>query len=954
VDPEVRGPEPQTVLDDNWNAPVEPRLAKPTVVVPKPVEPAPTADKNVAPAGTKPLTGNTGNLAGEANTLFTQSAYEAALARERARMGRTNIGVDPTAIADMVIVGGYHLERLAREGVKSFEQWAKAMRAEYGTLDKPQLKAVWKELAQQPAIRGLVTHKFVERVDASAEIDVATKARLTEREYQPIKDATRREQVQAAAEGLTVEQVSALARDKNQVMPDDKRMWLAAEAGTRLKQEIQAAREMGDTTEVARLAKEQAAVLDTATTMYEQAGRTLRTARYAFSDVLGEMTRETLGDWATKRLQSKMKQLTPEQRAVIDQMAADAEAAPAGFQRAEKLADLVRHVDRQTGVPFSNLLLDIYYTHIFSGIGTHLRNVVDTNLNVLNETAILAANQLITGNPAAAGEILLALARGYGRGLRDAGGVMRTGVASGTHISQLETQSALDSIRFKGGRLNPLNAYKYVRRGLAAEDVTAFRAAEEAKAFDVAYRQARQSGLSRQAARLEARKQLGLTADQRAAQLARAQTEGIKGNRLSRRVAEIREQGRSESITDPAVEFGRRATYNADMQGSLAALGDAVGSMMNKAPVLRLIQPVVRIPINVFNRGLDYTPWGTVRATLGRRGNFLTGEWRDRYNGKMTAGERLTALEKSVGGTLAMAGIAAMAAQFMDDENPLFWVHGRGPLDPRQRVQWMNAGGKPYSWKINDQYVSYAYTPLVLPMAALGGVLDQLRYNNKKLSMQDAGTQLAAAFTAMSSAMMEQAFLSGLKDFIDGISDPRSSTRRNMLTGVARKFGNIAIPNAVRDVERMIDPQATDARNIPQSFTNPFPGLRQAANPVLTDVLGQPVVRPRLKMVEAFTTVTTDDPVKQLLHQRQLWVPDVSRNRAEGQTPFTEDQYYQYRETAGRILNTYLEQRRGDLARLPQADAQALVQQLAEQARKEARNQLGLNAPRRPRLSRAL
>ena len=193
-----------------------------------------------------------------------------------------------------------------------------------------------------------------------------------------------------------------------------------------------------------------------------------------------------------------------------------------------------------------------------------------------------------------------------------------------------------------------------------------------------------------------------------------------------------------------------------------------------------------------------------------------------------------------------------------------------------------------------------------------------------------------------------------MMDFIEGLADPRATTRNNIFTQIGRKFGNIAVPNLVRDVERMVDPVATDARNIPQAFTNPFPGLRQAQNPVLTDALGQPVVRPRLKMVEAFTTVTTDDPVKQLLHQRQLWVPDVSRSRGEGQPPMTDDDYYRYRETAGKLLNTYLDQRRGDLARLPQEDAQALVQSLAEQARKEARSRLGMITVRRPRLSRAL
>lgn len=101
-------------------------------------EPAQTAPPISEPAqATPPATGSQ-------NTIFTQSAYETALASLKQNAGKLYdiggaLGDTPETIKNWVVIGGYHLER----GVRNFNAWSKHMLDELGEQIRPYLRSIW-------------------------------------------------------------------------------------------------------------------------------------------------------------------------------------------------------------------------------------------------------------------------------------------------------------------------------------------------------------------------------------------------------------------------------------------------------------------------------------------------------------------------------------------------------------------------------------------------------------------------------------------------------------------------------------------------------------------------------------------------------------------------------------------------------------------------------------------
>lgn len=105
------------------------------------------ADKNI-PAVVNPKTPNRKSKSyGESNSIFTKEARQKAIESIRKKLGGLKSGIDPTVLADIAKVGGFHLEA----GVRNFASWSRAMIADLGEKVRPHLKAVWNDARKQLA-----------------------------------------------------------------------------------------------------------------------------------------------------------------------------------------------------------------------------------------------------------------------------------------------------------------------------------------------------------------------------------------------------------------------------------------------------------------------------------------------------------------------------------------------------------------------------------------------------------------------------------------------------------------------------------------------------------------------------------------------------------------------------------------------------------------------------------
>src|SRR6185295_8824055 len=64
--------------------------------------------------------------------------YEAALERQRAKVGRVSAGIDPTDFKDWAEIGAYHLAR----GIEKTAEWTQAMLDDLGETIRPHLDAI--------------------------------------------------------------------------------------------------------------------------------------------------------------------------------------------------------------------------------------------------------------------------------------------------------------------------------------------------------------------------------------------------------------------------------------------------------------------------------------------------------------------------------------------------------------------------------------------------------------------------------------------------------------------------------------------------------------------------------------------------------------------------------------------------------------------------------------------
>lgn len=75
------------------------------------------------------------------NLLVSEESYQAALASLKEKTSGFHAGIDPTALADLVKIGAYHLER----GVRTFTEWSKLMIERFGDGIEKHLKTIWEQ-----------------------------------------------------------------------------------------------------------------------------------------------------------------------------------------------------------------------------------------------------------------------------------------------------------------------------------------------------------------------------------------------------------------------------------------------------------------------------------------------------------------------------------------------------------------------------------------------------------------------------------------------------------------------------------------------------------------------------------------------------------------------------------------------------------------------------------------
>lgn len=782
--------------------------------------------------------------------------------------------------------------------------------------------------AQEP-LASYEQRRFGKRFQADESIAPEIREQTGNQYYEPVPNNVTVSDAENIIEQHGTDASLRLVRDDNAPLPPRVRVTMGQALIKKLNQSHQEAVAAGDTARAGEFLNQ---AVDTAEHLSDL-GTQLGQGVQAFS-IWNKLNPDGILTAAIRVAKKAGTDLTPEQIKQVSDISAEIEKAPEGFQRNEKTMKLMNFMADMKGANPADIPTAIYYANILSGYSTQLVNTIDTGINVLSESAAMAAS-----HPSAIPDILTGLYQGMVRGGFEAANVLKTGKA--TMADKIGQQQILERTQFgkEGGvPINtdtalgrfmkrafeskpaaPLNLWKYPLRAMLASDTVFYNSMKEARARVLARALAKKEGLSGDALFQRTDEVLNQGPGKLDAALQQAQSEGLTGLNLRRRTREIIEQGRDDALIDNAGEAAEIATYNHDPSGVLGLVAHHISQITQNFPMAKAVVPFTRIVANVSNRGLDYTPYGYKRLFFGHSGG-------EKFGTAPPVGEAYrTQLVKATLGTAAMTAAAAL------DAKGTIQISAQGPSDPNERKQLSNTGWKPYSVKVGDTYYSYQYTPLNIGFAMIGHYRDAVRYN--KLDEKDAQTRLAYGMLKSSTTIMDMSFLSGLSDFMGTVSGATSSTK-GVGNLMARTASSVVIPNLAKQIDKLFDPTVYQADTVKEALMRETPIARSATLKPMLNMLGDPIKPSQNR----FFTSQTDDPVWKLIVAKQAWIPVPSKTTKIKNRAITPDEYYTLIEKSGPQIRRFIQRNATRFENMNGEKVQDEIRDETERVRKQIKS----------------
>lgn len=626
---------------------------------------------------------------------------------------------------------------------------------------------------------------------------------------------------------------------------------------------------------------------------------------------------------------------------------------PEGFAREEATIDLMKYIANQTPVSKTDLAISIGYANLLSGYETQIVNFTSTAANTILESVTVASV-----NPGAAGHILAGNFQGFLKGIPEAWNIIKTGKVTGSRrmVKVDEIPNTLEYYQFgafkegdsklKKAAKAPLrffNAWKYVRRIMAANDVLFFKSGEEAHARIMAYNIAKKEGLSeRSKVNARVNEILGRTSTSIQQAREQAESEGFTGTNKVRRVNEIIEQSRSNEIKSESAEAGLRNTFNQKPEGFLGLLANKLNQLGNKAPLFKTVVPFTKVVSNVTNTMLDYTPVGLTRLR-----NWGPKDYQLREVPELGTLEWKKQAAKGLYGTI---GITALALRNMqdwekDNEDRDFMVTGNGPRDFRKKYQLQETGWKPYSIKVGDTYISYQDTPLGLMLATVGNYHDATKYGN--LDEADMTRRVAYVMNSSPQAVLDMSFLTGLSGLFSALSRENLVDAESPVKTIIDKSRAFAIPNLIKQVDQIFDPKVYTSDDIEEALIRDIPVARTLKGSPIINVLGEPIRQDydiSERLTDRFLSVQKSNPVWRMIVNKEAFISQP----LQGQTQITlpdgtqramePDEHYNYIKLSGERIKRDIQMNLTRLRYMPNEEAQQTINGFVRNRRRQAKN----------------
>ena len=419
-------------------------------------------------------------------------------------------------------------------------------------------------------------------------------------------------------------------------------------------------------------------------------------------------------------------------------------------------------------------------------------------------------------------------------------------------------------------------------------------------------------------------------------------------------------------------------TFNRKLGDSiLDVAGKQLEGFREKHPLITLLFPFIKTPINVAKEGAGYIPGiGVLRERqakldMAKISNEITAIKQNiiKANERVATSEGIQSeaakaykdrLQKSLEtkqGELMMLkelparyraqqflGAGLMAYAYSLYENSELTGHF---VDPAVRATKEAQGIPPMSIKIGGRWISYdKLEPFSTVIGSVADAVETLKASTRKGEERDAGKIAGMVAQTVGQNIFNKTFTEQLGNVMMAMQQPER------YGNPFAQLLNPAVPSIVAQVAKYQDPYKRDVRgeNIVESLTNPvlarIPGQREQL-PQMYDILGNPVKAAAIdsnaaKAFDVFggikTAPTEQTPQQQLLTNPYLSVSPMQR-KIQGME-LTPKQYSEMTQQAGTLVNDIITDLSSDpqFLTLPYAQQAYAVKNAISRARTGGRN----------------
>lgn len=331
--------------------------------------------------------------------------------------------------------------------------------------------------------------------------------------------------------------------------------------------------------------------------------------------------------------------------------------------------------------------------------------------------------------------------------------------------------------------------------------------------------------------------------------------------------------------------------------GYIASLGN---KLLQVSPVTQLFIPFTNVVANVLNENLNYLFYVGAARLYGNveLGPLLRGKivlTPEAAKSKFIKGREDKAAEIAIKSAIGMAGmivpviVSALTGGDEEDqkERPPVQFYATGPSDPEQSKIWKENGGTPYSIRVGDKYVSYLYTPLVIPLATgsmLAEYFEKLEKKQEKTpkdALELGVTMVVSPFAIGFVAALDQSFLTGVADLIE-LKEAKDipAAAENIVSNIVSR---LAVPGVLRDMQKMLTDEKLEGDVYMTNLLREMPGSSEFLDKKL-GYFGEPArynsiiqengpSRRALSLIGRVVSSETPDPAFEIMYRNGLIPP---------------------------------------------------------------------------------